>query len=257
MRHPATRILLLTLLAVLIFAPAPARAVPDSFFDVWLEIPFAGPPYPTQPVITIVGSNLGSFTTYAQVSMALKSYDHGDPLDPMPGHVQGRDSGGGPGLYGIDSFFDVFMDVPMSTPMPPANFRISLRDDVMATGLPSRLVARHPELPPDDPNRYCDISRYSSFFDIFCTCDNGLGLIDYHFHGFKGLCDCSFLNVGVTLNPVDHAQSFFDIFTEVSCQGMENPALPCWSIQTTATFTPFVVPTVRMTWSGVKTLLGP
>jgi hypothetical protein len=256
MRFATTKTLRLVLLGLLlsICTPVGALAAPDSFFDIFIEVPLSGPPYPTPPVMATLSTSASAAGAFEQLSMTLMRYDHGDPGTPMAGHVLGHDSGGGVGQYGIDSFFDVFMDMPLMGPMPPAIFDIKVQDQLLATSQTSQLVARHPELPVDDPARYFDVTRVSSFFDIFCTCNNGYGLIDYRFHGFKGLCDCSFQDVHVNLNPAPYADSFFDIFVEVSCLGMDEPANPCWSVQTTATYTQFPVAIQPATWSGVKSM---
>lgn len=252
-------ILIVSLVLPALLLPRPARAAIDSFFDVFSEVPVVGPPYPTAPVVTIVGSFSGPLTTYERVSISLAYLERQNLPGPWPGMIQGHDSGGGGGAYGIDSFFDIFLDVPVATSTPQDGLvmksRVSVVDEIVASGLPSTLVVRHPESPPEDPARYFDVTMVSSFFDIYFSVDCGCGVLDYHLHGSTPNFDISFLTLNIERDLVHGVQSFFDIYLEVSIGAAFNPTAPAWTVQTNATFTEHPTPVQPITWSGIKALL--
>lgn len=250
------RILIVGVVLPLLLLPVPARADIDSFFDVFSEVPVPEPPLPTTPIITIVGSYFGPLTTHEQISMSLTHLDHGVWEETMPGEVRGHDSGGGPGLFGIDSFFDVFMYLPVGAQVPHANFRVEEVHRIPASGQPSMLVVRHPEILQDDPARFFDVTMTSSFFDIYFSVDCGCGILDYHLHGSTPNVGFSFLSAQVVRMSSETPHCMFEIVVDASVADTFDPMLPAWALMTSATFTEFPTPVAPATWSGIKTLLG-
>jgi hypothetical protein len=235
---------------------APSQAAPDSFFDIFLESVSAGPPYPTPPVVTIVGNMVdGSITQTGTVKMGLRNA-HGIPPELQfgaSGHSRG--GGGGGGGYRIDSFFDVFFEVtgPVPDPLPTSFFDIFL--EIYDTGGGGgTLVTLHPEYAVGDTRRYFDVSQIDSFFDIYYRIDSGGGIQDYHLQGTCQAPD-SFFDVFLEMAPGHSApDSFFDVFVEINIPETTDIGLPLFTIRTSGTYLPNPVPVQTTTWSGIKSL---
>jgi len=108
MRH----LMILACVLVMVLSVSGQTLAIDSFFDIFCEVS-SGPPYPSAPHIT--GSQ-GYFDggTY-QVSSFFDVFTEvcwDNMGGELPSRIEASDSGGGPGYYGIDSFFDIFLEAP-------------------------------------------------------------------------------------------------------------------------------------------------
>lgn len=255
--------LLVVVPCILLLGPAPpAQAAPDSFFDIFLEGPMAGPPYPTQPVITITGNWYGpEILATENVKMRIQDA-HPAVGEPFGASCFAHDGGGGGGGgYQVESFFDVYFEATVQWPDPPPESFFDIYTEVTTDavgggggGGACTLVPRHLEYPINDARRYFDATHVESFFDIFFSVDDGLGIQDYHLHG---ACPVTLSFFDVYLEVLTSApDSFFDIFIEMARVGVPDPAVPMFTITTTGTFTPHPIPVQAATWSGVKNLYG-
>lgn len=144
------------LLVSTLAAPGPAVAI-DSFFDILTEVSSAGPPYPPQlPQLPIQGVQVYPdgpaylVSSFFDIFMEVCSNGVGGPL--LPSEISAFDSGGGPALYGIDSFFDVFLDT--TTYVGPSSFFDVYLEVWNAPG-PQPVVTG------------LSFARVDSFFDVF------------------------------------------------------------------------------------------
>ncbi|MCU0772393.1 MAG: hypothetical protein MUE94_11595 [Verrucomicrobia bacterium] len=200
------------LAALVLFAgisSLPAYFSPDSFFDVFLESSSA-PPYPPA---NGVGVNLGApglpFTPIASTSLKLNSVS-GSPATV----VSGSDSGGGPGDAGLYSFFDIFLESPMTI----SSFFDIFTEMSLPGGAPLPIA--------DTPTV---VWHADSFFDVFLECDipgQGRQAVKMEFRIPTGQT-AQFAAPPTIGNSQPGVNSFFDVFLEVApFGGPINPQLP-------------------------------
>jgi hypothetical protein len=193
----------------------------DSFFDVFTELT-AGPPYPsTPPVQVMVGHEKepGMIQPDAIMGLSLQGTT-GD----MPARMEGRGGGGGGGGAWIDSFFDVFTD------LPSGDFPVESFFDVQCAISPPEPGTDSPVL-TEPPKIY----HVDSFFDVFCDVEVEDGRHSLHLHGEVGPGQpLSFFDV-YTGGTFD---SFFDVFTEINCTGPVIDGVPLVTMTMTGTFVP-------------------
>lgn len=200
-------------MALLAFAmPARAYLSPDSFFDVFLELS-QGPPYPPpNPVRTQLGTPTLPFNPIGTISSKVKGVT---PVAQT--RLVGSDSGGGVGNPGVESFFDVFLDMPL---MSDSFFDI-YTELSLASGLPQQLVGT-PTL----------VWHTESFFDVFWEADipgQERQFIQMSFRVPEGQTVKFQLNPTLTYAAPD---SFFDVFLETvsTAGGQINPTLPVFRV---------------------------
>lgn len=241
-------------------AATPAFAV-DSFFDIFTEVAITAPPYPSSPVITIVGSNFNNnFQATQQVevgtsSLAVCCLPPGTPVIPI--RMVGGGGGSGGTAPGIDSFFDVFFEVDMPTPL--TGRRISDIRIVHPPGTPPgmwRLVPINPGAPPGSAASFFDIFVDANFFDITYRVRDDVGEHTYHSHVTSPSGRMSFFDVFCELrNPAPYANgtvdSFFDVFCDFQMAGPQGGA-PDMRVHTTGTFEGGPTPTAGTSWGALK-----
>ena len=174
MKRTVTVPLLLMILAL--SSPAPASAI-DSFFDIFTEVSVAGPPYPTEPLITIIGENVvGSFQPqqHCQDEIAAVRLNGLPPGTPVIASLHGGGAGGLP--PSIDSFFDVFFDIDFTV---PTSGQLKIVRFVAVPSTPTgtylQLLPINPLAPPGTPASFFDIFVDDSFFDVFVDFEIGPG----------------------------------------------------------------------------------
>ena len=231
----------------------PAAAV-DSFFDIFTEIAVNTPPYPSAPVITLVGTNFAGglqMTQQVETELVALSLNGLPPGTPVFAHMLGSGGGSGGQPPSIDSFFDIFCD--LSLPVPSTGRSIRDIRIVHPPGTPPgiwRLVPIHAG-PPGSLNSFFDIFVDVSFFDITYRVADDTGEHTYHVHGTSPSGRGSFFDVFVELrNPAPYpngtVDSFFDVFVDFQMAGPQSGA-PDIREHTTATFTGGPTPTTRNT----------
>lgn len=205
---------------VLLALAVPVQAYQvDSFFDIFLESS-QGPPYPPpNGVVANVGASALPFEPVEQISLRVKS-----ALPLVPTRMVGSDSGGGVGDPGVNSFFDVFLEMPMGM----SSFFDIFTEISTAGGLPLPL-----------PSAPTVVWRTDSFFDVFWEADvpgQERQFVQMSFRIPEGQ--------GVKFNtnsppPSYHApDSFFDVFLEVLAPpgSVIHPTLPLFRIAVNARF---------------------
>ena len=221
-RNTLLTVLVVTMLG-LGFAGGSAQA--ESFFDVFFDVTVEdveAPPYPSDEIVVRGSRDAAGLFDTEIVSMSLSGAT-GD----MPLRMHASDSGGGPGLAGIDSFFDVFCDGD------PGDFPAESFFDVFV----------EVDLPPlvAGAARLCGPPAYypaDSFFDVFVTIDiPDLGPTRYHIHGEIPL-DQGLKFTGVSGGGQVAGDSFFDVFTELSIDGTLDPLKPLVRMTMTAQIVP-------------------
>jgi hypothetical protein len=253
----ATRLAAFALLGLALTAP-PAAAV-DSFFDVFTEVPIYAPPYPSAPVITIVGSNFaGAFqpTQAVETEMVALSLNGLPPGIPVWFVAGGGGSGGQP--PSIDSFFDVFVDLDVLTPTTGRSIR-DIRI-VHPPGSPPeiwRLVPIRPG-PPGSIDSFFDVFVDASFFDITYRVADDTGEHTYHDHVTSPSGRASFFDVFVELRspnpyPDGTVDSFFDVFVDLQIAGPKS-GTPDMREHTTASFQGGPTAAARSSWGAIKSL---
>ena len=240
---------------------APPAAALDSFFDVFTELPVHAPPYPTPPLVTLSGFNLGGGfqpTQSIETEMVSLSLNGLPPGTPVTGtlSVSGGGSGGQP--PSIDSFFDVFIEVDLPTPSSGRGVR-DIRI-VHPPGTPPgvwRLVPINPG-PPGSIASFFDIFVDASFFDITYRIADDTGEHTYHSHTTSPSGRMSFFDVFVELrNPAPYpdgsVDSFFDVFVDFQMAGPQN-GQPDMHTHSTGTFVSGATPVAGRTWGAIKSL---
>ncbi len=214
------RALVLLSLVGLLLPTTPAQAYQaDSFFDIFLESS-QGPPYPPlHGVVANVGTSALPFIPIARTSLRVKNV-----VPAAPTRMFGSDSGGGVGVPGVDSFFDVFLDSPMMV----SSFFDIFTEISLPDGTPLPLAAT-PTV----------VWHTDSFFDVFWQVDipgQERQFIQMSFRIPNG--QPVTFNTNAPL-PMYHApDSFFDIFLEVMPPpgGQINPTLPVFRVIMNASF---------------------
>lgn len=263
-------IMSLPVLVLALVAPPPAAAI-DSFFDIFTELSVAGPPYPTQPIITIVGEMInGQFVPQQQHegSVADIRLNGLPPGEPVFGTLSSHGGGSGGSPPAIDSFFDVFIDLDFSTPDAGRITVPWIATEPAAPHPTQRLLPINPGLPPGSPASFFDVFIEDSFFDIEYRVADGTGYHDLHLHGTSPSGRMSFFDVFVELHDTTPdaggaVDSFFDVFVDFAIAGVDVcPIPPCdpppppdLSMRSNGTRVPDPVAVQPTTWSGIKKLL--
>ncbi|MAE64187.1 MAG: hypothetical protein CMJ18_07910 [Phycisphaeraceae bacterium] len=232
-----TRFIMATSAAALVaLGASPSRAdslfIVDSFFDVFTDLT-QGPPYPSDPLIRIRTEADESGDPVPTEEITLNYTDANDPGLPM--RLVASDSGGGPGLFGIDSFFDVFYDIDIAAQFPGSS-TVAMRFGFEApstSNVPRDLIATPQVLFTD--------SFFDVFFDVTVTdVDNRADRQRHQLHGTaaNGL---RLRNVLITDAGPGVSDSFFDVFVEIDLPGLLliDPAVePVMSMQMNAQLIP-------------------
>lgn len=188
----------------------------SSFFDITYDLS-QGPPYPPiNGVVASVGTSNLPFAPIEKVSLKVKNVT---PVTET--RIVGSDSGGGLGSPGVNSFFDVFMDIPMMI----SSFFDIFTEISTDSGAPLP-IAGTPTV----------VWHTDSFFDVFWEADvpgQERQFVQMSFRVPEGQ-SVKFVNPNV--GPV--VQSFFDVFLEVvnTGGGQINPALPLFRVVMNANF---------------------
>jgi hypothetical protein len=244
----------------LVLTATPARAV-DSFFDVFIELPVSGPPYPTSAVSTLTGVDLGgSFQPTQLLEMGLVDLRLNGlpPGEPVLGTLSATGGGSGGQPPSIDSFFDVFIDIDL--PASSTGRRISDVRIVHPPGTPPgtyRLVPINPG-PPGSIDSFFDVFVDLSFFDITYRVADDTGEHTYHVHGTSPSGRMSFFDVFIELrNPAPYSDgtvdSFFDVFVDFQLFGPHGSQSDLRE-HVTATYEGGVTPVSGKTWGAIKSL---
>jgi len=271
MRRSVTTFFLPVLLTLALSGPAAAI---DSFFDVFTEVAINAPPYPTAPIITIVGEQFGPVFVPEQehsTSVADIKLNQLPPGEPVIGTLSAHGGGTGGLPPGLDSFFDVFIDLDFPQPMTGSMRRISDIRIVHTPGTPPGnrllLLPINPGAPPGSIDSFFDVFVDDSFFDITYRVQDPGGYHDIHESGMSPSHRMSFFDVFVEipLGTVPDSQgripSFFDVFVDFGIIGPRCPNPPCpidpndVCFRTTGSRTSDPVPVISSTWSGIKSLL--
>lgn len=240
----------LTLGVTLLLFAGPAAAI-DSFFDIFTEIPGVGfaplPPH-DQGIGHMTGGSfhldLDGHTTLRQMA--------GGGGSQLPARIVSL-NGLPPGEPWIDSFFDVFYDLPLAGGQPyPVDsfFDIFYEIDIPAIG-PAHLAPLHPGV----PNSFFDVFVGDSFFDITYRVEVGPGggCHELHTH-FE--CSPGFQPGNVQVTPSAAFDSFFDVFFElhVGPGPIQDPSLPLIHAATSGEYLTGPLAVEPATWGKVKSL---
>jgi hypothetical protein len=194
----------------LVVGPSQAQAV-ESFFDVFPELT-QGPPYPSTPPITVTVQNQIVSTGRIDAEIVFLSLQAVQPPS-MPSRMTGRDSGGGIGSPGLESFFDVFVEIDVGD-IPAESFFDVFFDMTSPTGI-AMTLAKEPE--PSFAESFFDV-----FFDTTVTDMPGM-ILTHHVTGQVGL-GYELSDVLVS-SPTPFVDSFFDVFFDITVTGVQ-PADP-------------------------------
>jgi hypothetical protein len=192
--------------------PAQAYLAPSSFFDVFLETS-QGPPYPaTNAVQANISVATAPSVPLETMSMRLNGMSPGAPT-----RLVGSDLGGGVGTPGVCSFFDVWMDIPLTV----SNFFDVWLEMALPGGGAGLPLADTPTV----------VWHTDSFFDIYYELNvpgQGEQYLKLEFRVPEGQ-SVKFVGPSVQYPTV---QSFFDVFLPVTPtgQGSSNPNLPLYRV---------------------------
>ncbi len=250
MRRVATVVLTLGV-ALLVFA-GPAAAI-DSFFDVFTEISpvgFAPLPPLDQGIGHMTGGSFHLDLTEHQVLRAMSAGGPGG--NPLPARVVPL-HGLPPGTPVIDSFFDIFYEIPLAggQQWPVDSFFDIFYEIDIPGGGPAHLVPLHPAV----PNSFFDVFVGDSFFDVFYRVEVGPGggchELRMHFDCAPGL-----MPGNVHVNPSPAFDSFFDVFFELHSNPgpQQDPSVPLIHASTTGDYLTGPLAVQSATWGEVKSL---
>jgi hypothetical protein len=269
-RYRSPWILALTVACLLVTLQGPARA---SFFDVFLES--WGSTYPTTPPVrTDVYDVLGGGTVRLQVmKQGLMSCGTTLGGTNLATRVAGWDPAGGYGLMAPDSFFDIFMET----------FGAPGRGGAGTTGLAQRadissffdifteisidggsqrgqLVPVDAGYPPGDVRRFFSVSWVRNFTVCSVGCRVAVPQSPGAHMEYQWLVSVPDSSVGkgvhmaalptIQMNP--EAQSFFDIFVELSLPDLPSGEVPALSLETTSRLMLPTTPDAPSGWGGLK-----
>ena len=200
------RSLALLSIAGLLLCSGSARAYQiSSFFDITYDLS-QGPPYPPiNGVVASVGTSNLPFAPIEKVSLKFKNV-----TPEMQTRIVGSDSGGGLGSPGVNSFFDVFMDVPM---MISSFFDIFT--EVSTVGGAPLPIAGTPTV----------VWHTDSFFDVFWEADVPGQERQFVQMSFRVPEGQSVKFIEPDVGPY-RADSFFDVFLEVVNHSRRGPDQP-------------------------------
>jgi hypothetical protein len=269
-RYRSSWILTLAVACMLLALPGPARA---SFFDVFLET--WGSTYPTSPPVrTDVYDQLGGGMTQLQVmKQGLTSCGTTPGGTNLATHVVGWDPAGGYRLMAPDSFFDIFLET----------FGAPGRGGAGTTGLARRadissffdiftelsldggsqrgqLVPVDAGYPPGDVNRFFSVRWVRNFTVCSVGCRVAVPQSPGAYMEYQWLVSVPDSTSGkggrmaslptIQMNP--EAQSFFDIFVELSLPEPLPGPVPALSVETTARLVLPTTPSAVSSWGGLK-----
>ncbi len=248
----------LTLAVVPMLFAIPAGAT-SSFFDIFTDLPTMGPPYPSH--VQGIGHMSGAVVVQDLIhhTNVQQIADGGPGGNPLPCELLSKNElPAGNGLWGVDSFFDVFYDIDRAggAPWPMDSFfDIFYEIDIPGAG-PSHLTPLHPAIPDNDPARFFDIFFEGSFFDITYQVEVGPGggcdVLHVHGETQPGL---HFKSLSIVHQP--GVDSFFDVFVELEVNPgpvQIDPNLPMLKTMTQGEFVTGPLETQATTWGKIKSL---
>ncbi|MBN1489032.1 MAG: hypothetical protein JXA69_03875 [Phycisphaerae bacterium] len=188
----------------------------ESFFDVFAG--FETTDNVTLPPTRTGVSGAGGLTPDIEI-MKHSVANAVPPLMVLRG--QASDSGGGPGMYGVDSFFDVFFQPTAGVPDFPAESFFDVVYEIT---------------PPDGMGRFSmppsHVVFAESFFDVFFDVDLGDGRIEHH-QGHAQIESLQPLQFEVvSLNEPFPGESYLVVSISLVAFGPVDPAMPLFRITT-------------------------
>jgi hypothetical protein len=225
-------VLAAVLLTTMPAVPAVAGPV-DLTFDVIGPVP-SGPGVPPLPPIVVDVMRPGEVVPIEIVALNLQSINPVPLVGTQPS-MTGADTGGGPGFFGLESFFDVRMEVQ---PTHQA-VDVVLRMDVKTKpGNQHGTIVGGPGIFVTD-----------SFFDVFVDISINDSLQRLNLQGTLILPNqTSFSTANTGVAPVGGFDSFFDVFVQIDIS--EPPPQTVVVDLLHLTLTGHVIPLPAAVWSG-------